>query len=148
GRRAPSPSPGDTDGAVTDGVGTVGSPAPLRGSAGPSPQAVTPRPAAAISATAPRALRSVPRTAPRVLRSGVPGTSEPQIAGGRVGRGRRARGAPVAVAVGGVAEVGPAAHHPRAPGRRPGRVVGAVGRRVGGEPVGAPLPDVAADLVE
>ena len=69
-----------------------------------------------------------------------------------VGRGavRRVGGAradPVAVAVRMVAQERAALHHLAAPARRPGRV-DAVGPVVGGEPVRAPLPDVAGAVVQ
>src|SRR4029453_15162566 len=81
--------------------------------------------------------------------SSVPDQAEADVAGRAVGLAGGTGVHPVAPAVAGVAEVGAAPHDLVLAGGRAGGVVGTaplVG--VGGEPVGAPLPDVAGHLVQ
>src|SRR5690606_22705190 len=83
------------------------------------------------------------------LRSPFDGEPEADVPGGAVGLGRASRVDAVAAAVGGVAEVRPAPHHPVGAVGGPPGVVHRAGRVVAGvEPVGDPLPHVAGHLVE
>src|SRR6476646_1321379 len=76
----------------------------------------------------------------------VPDTAESDISGGAIGRVRGSRSHAVAVAVGGVAKIGAAAHDSGMTGGRPGWIQAGGKRMVRGmEPIGTPFPRVAGD---
>src|SRR5437868_4793904 len=87
-------------------------------------------------------------TSTSIRRLHIPHAAETGVAGGAVRRVPAARRQPIPIAVRLVAEVRAAADHPHRPERRPTRILEPARRKIPAEPVGAPLPGVAAHVVE